>query len=65
MHNEYLRTGAVLARYGISRTTLYARIKDGFPQPIQLMGGRCVVWKLAELVAYEEACAARRGGSDV
>ncbi len=62
MQSEYLRAPAVCARYGISRSTMYARIADGFPKPMHLFGGRCAVWKVSELVAYEEVCAARRSG---
>lgn len=61
MQPEYLRAKAVCARFGISRSTLYARIADGFPKPIHLLGGRCSVWSVSELVAYEELCAAQRG----
>jgi predicted DNA-binding transcriptional regulator AlpA len=65
MNPEFLRTAAVCARYGISRSTLYARMGDGFPKPIHLLGGRCAVWKVSELAAYEDACVARRGDAHV
>ena len=44
MQPEYLRAPAVCTRYGISRSTLYARIADGFPKPVHLLGGRCAVY---------------------
>lgn len=62
MQPEYLRAKDVCARYGISKSTLYARIADGFPKPMHLLGGRCSVWKVSELVAYEERCAGLRVG---
>jgi predicted DNA-binding transcriptional regulator AlpA len=65
MEQEFLRTRAVCARYGIARSTLYQRLKDGFPKPIFLRGGRCAFWKLSELVAYEAECAMQRETSRV
>jgi len=47
-----LRLPAVLARTGLSRSTIYLRISEGrFPKPISL-GGRAVGWVEAEINAW-------------
>ena len=47
-----LRLPAVLARTGLSRSTIYLRISEGsFPKPISL-GGRAVGWIEAEINAW-------------
>ncbi len=44
MVNAILRLPAVIARTGLSRSTIYLRISnDDFPAPISL-GGRAVGW---------------------
>jgi len=49
MDTAILRLPAVLARTGISRSTIYLRISEGrFPKPISL-GGRAVGWVEAEV----------------
>ena len=50
MNNEcLLRLPQVLARVGISRSTLYQRMADGlFPVPVSL-GERAVAWKSSEI----------------
>ena len=51
MHN-ILRLPAVMARTGLSRSTIYNRIsRGGFPTPISL-GGRSVGWVEAEVDAW-------------
>lgn len=45
-----LRRKQVEGRTGLSRSTIYARIKEGsFPRPIDLGGGRAVGWIEAEI----------------
>jgi len=47
-----LRLPAVLARTGLSRSTIYLRISEGrFPKPVSL-GGRAVGWVEAEINAW-------------
>jgi len=47
-----LRLPAVLARTGLSRSTIYLRISEGrFPKPVSL-GGRAVGWIEAEINAW-------------
>ncbi len=44
MQTTILRLPAVMARTGLSRSTIYLRISEGsFPAPISL-GGRAVGW---------------------
>ena len=47
--NRFLRLPEVLARTGLSRSTIYVRLAAGcFPQPVSL-GGRTVGWIEAEV----------------
>jgi prophage regulatory protein len=50
MNSEYLlRLPQVLARVGLSRSTVYQRMADGlFPVPVSL-GERAVAWKSSEI----------------
>lgn len=51
----YVRAAYPMARYDLSRTTLWRRIKDGkFPPPRYLPGGQRR-WLLADLLAWEAA----------
>ena len=46
---RFLRLPEVLARTGLSRSTIYVRLEQGcFPQPVSL-GGRAVGWIEAEV----------------
>lgn len=46
----FLRLPAVLARTGLSRSTIYLRIAQGaFPKPVKLGGARAVGWIEAEI----------------
>lgn len=48
-----LRRKQVEARTGLSRSTIYERIKaDTFPAPILLGGGRSVGWVESEIEAW-------------
>jgi len=54
MATEILRLPAVKARTGLSRSTIYARIRegtDGFPKPVNL-GKRAVGWLASEVDAW-------------
>jgi prophage regulatory protein len=49
MSNTILRLPAVKTRTGLSRSTIYLRVKEGrFPKPISL-GARAVGWVDAEV----------------
>jgi predicted DNA-binding transcriptional regulator AlpA len=51
----FVRGSWPMTRYGLSRTTLWRRTKNGtFPQPRYLPGGQRR-WLLAELLAWEAA----------
>lgn len=48
-----LRRRKVEKRVGLTRSPIYARIKDGtFPKPIRLGNGRAVGWIEAEIDAW-------------
>lgn len=48
-----LRRRQVERRVGLTRSPLYARIKDGtFPKPIRLGSGRAVGWIESEIDAW-------------
>ena len=52
MATEILRLPAVKARTGLSRSTIYQRVREGtFPQPINL-GKRAVGWLASEVDAW-------------
>ena len=55
-----LRRGRVQERTGLSRSTIYDRIKDGtFPKPIQL-GPRSVGWVESEIEDWLIECVQNR-----
>jgi predicted DNA-binding transcriptional regulator AlpA len=50
----YLTQRDVLARYRISRTTLWTwRQSGGFPAPVQLGPSPTLRWRIADLLAWE------------
>ena len=52
MATSILRLPVVMARTGLSRSTIYAKIAAGqFPEPINL-GGRAVGWLADEIEAW-------------
>jgi prophage regulatory protein len=58
-----IRLEAVKARTGLSRSTLYAYMREGrFPQPVAI-SERCVAWIEAEIDAWIAAriAASRKG----
>ena len=61
-----LRLPEVMARTGLSRTTIYRwRLAGRFPQPVRL-GTRCVGWIESEVEAWlRERMAERRGGAEI
>lgn len=51
----FLRLPAVMEATGMSRTTIYKRIKDGtFPKPVQL-GLRSVAWDQTEVAMWQQS----------
>ncbi|MEJ1385336.1 MAG: AlpA family transcriptional regulator [Candidatus Sedimenticola sp. (ex Thyasira tokunagai)] len=55
MVTAILRLPAVMARTGLSRSTIYLRIADGsFPAPISLGGKRAVGWVDSEIQDWLE-----------
>jgi prophage regulatory protein len=54
---KFLRLPAVMEAVGMSRTTIYKRVKAGtFPKPVQL-GLRSVAWDQAEVAAWQQSLA--------
>lgn len=52
---KFMRLPAVMAAVGMSRTTIYERIKAGtFPAPIQL-GARSVAWDEIEIAEWQQS----------
>ena len=62
---RFLRLPEVLARTGLSRSTIYVRLDQGrFPQPVSL-GARAVGWIEAEVDEWiRERIDESRGGAD-
>jgi prophage regulatory protein len=60
--SRFLRRKEVLARYGITNSTLYRWIEEGrFPAPVKLVeGGKASGWILEELEARERANIAKQ-----
>ena len=61
---RFLRLPEVLARTGLSRSTIYVRLDQGrFPRPVSL-GGRAVGWIEAEVDEWmRDRIAASRSGA--
>lgn len=52
----FIRLPAVIAATGLSRSTIYEKIKAGtFPEPIQI-GPRAVAWDAGAIAAWQAAC---------
>ena len=62
---RFLRLPEVLARTGLSRSTIYVRLEQGrFPRPVSL-GSRAVGWVEAEVDEWmRERIAASRDGAE-
>ncbi|AZQ69190.1 AlpA family transcriptional regulator [Silicimonas algicola] len=55
MSEKLLRRGEVETRTGLSRSTIYAWMKQGeFPQPLKL-GARAVRWRSGDISAWLES----------
>ena len=58
-----LRVGRVVHITGLSRTTIWRRVRDGqFPPPIRLggPGSRATGWRAADVKRWLDACKAAR-----
>ena len=61
---RFLRLPEVMARTGLSRSTIYVRLDEGrFPRPVSL-GGRAVGWIEAEVDAWIRARIEESRGGD-
>lgn len=61
--SRFLRRKEILARYGVTNSTLYRWIEEGkFPKPLKLVpGGKASGWPIEEIEALErERIAAQR-----
>ncbi len=58
--DRYVRWPEVQKRTGLSRSTAYARIKEGTFPPKYDLGGTIVAWKESELSAWMESPATWR-----
>lgn len=55
METKMLRAPEVMARTGLSRTTIWRKVRAGdFPSPIEL-GANSVGWPAAEIAAWLES----------
>ena len=60
MTDRFLRLSAVLARTGLSRSSLYEQMKKGcFPRPVQL-GPRAVGWLSSDVDTWSTRIASNR-----
>ena len=65
MADNMLRLPAVMARTGLSRSTIYLRIAQGvFPKPVSL-GGRAVGWPASEVSALNAARISSKSTSEI
>lgn len=56
-----LRLPAVMRETGLSRSSIYAAIKEGtFPAPVRI-GKRAVAWRVADIVSWQAARPATLG----
>ena len=64
MDTEMLRAPEVMARTGLSRTTIWRKVRDGsFPAPLEL-SVNSVGWPASEIAAWLKARARRNYGAD-
>lgn len=54
--NSILRLTAVMQRTGLSRSTIYAFIKDGRLKPPISLGARAVGWLNADIDEFIDSC---------
>lgn len=55
-YGPLLRLEAIVAMFGLSRTTIYELMGEGtFPRPVRI-GRRAVAWRSADIAAYISQC---------
>ena len=61
--DKMLRAAEVMARVGLSRTTIWRRVRAGtFPAPVEL-GVNAIGWHESEIAAWLESCNRRTYGA--
>ncbi len=64
MENQMLRAPEVMARTGLSRVTIWRRVRAGtFPAPVEL-GVNSVGWPASEITAWLESRKRRTYGAE-
>ena len=64
MENQMLRAPEVMARTGLSRATIWRRVRAGtFPAPIQL-GENSIGWPASEITAWLDSRPRRTYGAE-
>ena len=64
MNNQMLRPPEVMARTGLSRTTIWRRVRAGvFPAPVQL-GENSIGWPESEITTWLESRPRRTYSAD-
>ncbi len=64
MENQMLRAPEVMARTGLSRVTIWRRVRAGtFPAPVQL-GENSIGWPATEISAWLESRPRRTYGAE-
>lgn len=58
--NTILRLPQVKARTGLSRSTIYARVREGKLAPPVPLGPRAIGWLESDVARYIESCVASR-----
>lgn len=61
---QAIRLPEVCRRVGLSKVTVWRRIKAGaFPKPFNLGGGRAVAWLTSDIDSWLEGLAGKRGAA--
>ncbi len=61
--DKILRAAEVMARVGLSRTTIWRRVRAGtFPAPVEI-GVNSIGWPESEITAWLESCGRRNYGA--
>jgi prophage regulatory protein len=63
--NTFLRLKKVMDVMGISRSTVYLRIKQGLMPPPVKLGERCSAWPNYEISAINAARVAQKSDSEI
>ena len=63
--NTFLRLKKVMDAMGISRSTVYLRIRQGLMPPPVKIGERCSAWPNYEITAINAARVAQKSDSEI